>query len=325
MSTAAIRNSTALTPAQVEKAKTPQQKAWDWIYSLNHSATCLLITDMFGLSMAANAYNSIAKNKWHVEEDDHGYSALSWVWDNLTKKHKDPAHVAKIAGEEESRIADALAEEATFCAPKLTPTSSGKEAFSKFGKTSSRWLISEAIGDLGAVPFTIFLQRKCPAFMDQIRKGIEWSMGGVFRRTTTRSAENWGQKHGFAKDSEEVHGRQKELYDYEISHMPQMAVWTVSSVLLNYAAMEGLHAMKPTNFEKPNLKEFAAVKGAGAAMTAGLVLSIRGLTPGGAHWWDRTMGKHVIMPVTKVLGSLVGIGSADVDAFQKSRDTFEAG
>ena len=335
-----LRYSTALTPAEFEHSKTRQEKAQDVMYTLNHSIMCLGFTDIFGLTLAANAYNAIRKptKKLVIEHDhNHGYDVFKWVRDQFSGNAKDPAHVAKITQEEERRIAHDLKHAAKHeaadiakglkphihpsPAPKLTPDSSFGKAIGKAGHTSVQWLGAEAIGDLGAVPFTIFVQRHAPGFMHHVRTGMEWVFGKGFHKTTTHSAELWGKKQGLAPDSQQVKDRQHELYEYEISHLPQMAVWTVSSIALNFGAMHALHAMNPRRFEHMSLKQFGLVKGLGATMTMGVVLGLRGVTPGGAHWWDKTMGKHVVMPLAK----LVGIRGEDVEHFQKTREDAAAG
>ena len=322
---------TALTPAEFEREKTRQQRAEDIIYPLNHSLMCLGLTDTVGLGLAANAWNAVTGRNWKPDHDhNEGYGAFNWIWDRITGKNKNADYVAKIHANEQARIDDAHghghdhgahadahdhghAHPHEEHAPKLTPEMSGGKAAGKFWHTTSKWLLAEAIGDLGAVPVTVFMQRQFPGFMSGIRHGIEKVMGGMFRYTTGESAKHWGEKHGYAPDSQQVKDRQHELYEYEVSHMPQMAVWTVSSVLMNYGAMR---VIEHNYAHKTNLRQFAEVKGAGALMTAALVLGVRGLTPGGAHSWDHFVGKHVILPV----GGLFGVRKEDVERFQNRND-----
>lgn len=334
-------NSTVLSPAQIERSKTRQEKAEDIIYTLNHSITCLSITDTVGLGLAANAFNLVTGGNLKIEHDHNtGYGPLNWLWDRMQGKHKDSAHVAAIHHKEDHRIAHELEHAAEHMAEdikagrkpiihpdpayKLTPEEGFGSAAKKFWNNSKKWLIAEAVGDLGSVPVTIALQRYAPGFMQSVRNMIEPVIGGSFRRNTQRAAENWGKAHGKAANSQEVKEYAHELYEYEMKHMPQMAVWTVSSVGLNFAAMHAFHHINPRQFERTSMKEFALVKGLGAAMTAGLVLGVRGLTPGGAHKWDQSVGKHVVVPITKAVGSLVGVESKDVDDFQKRRQETEA-
>ena len=322
----ALTNSTILSPQahmppeEVERQKTNQQKAEDWIYTFNHSFTCLGFTDTFGLTMAANSANAIkglftgTKGDLRIDHDhDHGYGAWDWFRDRVSGKHRDKDYVHKIHHAENDRIKgdhghdhhhhDHSGHNHTSHehhhhdhnhpdpAPKLTPESGAGEAAGKFWNTSKRWLAAEAVGDIGAVPFTIALQRLTPGFMEKVRGVIEPVIGGAFRTNTQRAAENWGSSHGFNADSKEVKDRSHEIYEYEMKHIPQMAIWTVSSIGLNYGAMHVFHKINPRQFENTTMKEFALVKGLGATITAGVVLLIRGVIPGGAHKWDQTVGK----------------------------------
>jgi len=337
-----LNRTTALNPALVEKRKTQQEKAEDVIYTLNHSITCLGVTDTVGLTMAANAYNWLTGSKVKIEHDHNtGYGPLDWIKDRISGKHKDEAYVKAIHHKENHRIEHELEHAKEHMekdiaagrkptihpdpAHKLTPEASGKDALKKFGNNSKKWLLAEAVGDLGSVPVTIFIQRHAPGFMDWVRKGMEPVIGGSFKKNTHRAAVNWGKSHGKDENSQEVKDYGNKLYEYEMRHMPQMAVWTVSSVVMNFAAMHGFHKLDPRQFEKTTLKEFALVKGLGAALTAGLVVGVRGLTPGGAHKWDQTVGKKVVVPITKTIGGIFGVKSEDVDNFQKKRADINAG
>lgn len=305
------------------------------------------------------------KGDLRIDHDhDHGYGAYEWVRDRLTGKHKDKDYVHKIQHQEADRMkgghchhdhdhghshhhhdhhghdhgpakphephAHSSAKPAKphihpDPAPKLTPNDGFGKMARKFLNTSKRWLAAEAVGDLGAVPFTVMLQRKAPGFMDGLRRNIiEPAIGGGFRANTRRAAENWGRAHGFDKNAPEVKERANELYEYEMRHMPQMVVWTVSSIGLNFAAMRLFHKLDPRQYEDMTIREFALVKGLGATMTAGLVLLVRGIIPGGAHKWDQTVGKHVIVPVMKTVGGLFGVKSEDVDRFQKQREELQS-
>ncbi len=342
--TTALANSTVLTPAQYEHSKTRQQKAEDLVYTLNHSIMCLLFTDTIGLSGAANLYNYIFKPSKKVNLDhDHntGYGAWEWLRDRVQGKHKDEGYVAAKHAAEDDRIAHEIEHAAEHEAAdlakgkkptihpdpaiKLTPDSRGATVARKFWLTSKKWIFAEAVGDLGAVPFTLYLQRHAPNFMHSLRAPLESAVGWAYKSSSEKSARNWGAKNGLAPDSQEVKDRQHELYEYEMSHMPQMAVWTVSSIALNFGAMHAFHKLDPRKYERTSLGEFAKVKGLGALFTMAMVMGLRGATPGGAHWWDQHVGKNIIIPVTKKVGGLFGVEEKDVDAFQKSHARMASG
>lgn len=352
-----LLRTTNLNPAQVEKQKTPQQKAEDVIYTLNHAVTCLSITDTVGIGAAASVVKSITGKKPGWAEHDHGsggYSPWNWVKDRFTGKYRDwkppahdhghghdhshdhdhdhshdhehdHAHGEACSGhkhEEKKPAAGAAHDDHHHHdhGPEINPQSSGKDVLKAAWHNAKGWLISEAIGDLGAVPVTMAFQRYTPGFMQSIRNGLEPVIGGTFRKNTERAAISWGMKHGKKASSDEVQEYGHQLYEYEMRHMPQMAVWTVSSVILNFGAMQLLHKINPKEFDHITPKDFMIGKSVGASMTAGLMLTIRGLTPGGAHKWDQTVGKHVILPVTKTVGKAFGVKSSDVDAFEKNRE-----
>lgn len=320
-----------LTPREKEHAKTRQQKAEDVIYTLNHAITCLSVTDLFVVGAIANVYKKIT-NKVPGWAHDHGdeYGPVDWIKDQFNGKAKNyvvPEHTPHDHPHEhgaECGHTHPAAEPHTHShGPEIHPKSSGREVLAKAWHNSKGWLLSEAIGDLGAVPVTVGLQRLAPGFMQGLRNRIEPVLGNTFRKNTKRAAENWGAKHGYAADSQEVVDRAQSLYEYEMSHMPQMAVWTFLSVAMNYGAIVALGKRFPEHFHDVTFKDFMANKVLGASITATLVLGVRGLTPNGAHWWDRTLGKNLVVPITKGVGSLVGVRSEDVDAFQKKRAGLE--
>lgn len=277
---------TALTPAERESHKSGQQKAEDVMYTLNHAITCLSVTDLLIAPLI-----STASEKWfgkrvdicgHDHDHDHG-----------KHHHHDDHDHDHDHGHGHGHGHD-----------------HGKKPFSKrFGN----WVIGEAVGDIGAVAPTIALQRFAPGFMNGIRGVLEPMVGGFFRRGSNKAAQQWAEKNNLAPDNAQVTARAEELYEYEVSHLPQMAVWTLSSVVLNYLTMKFLD-------RDTNMGTFLKQKSAGAAITAGLVVSARAFSPNAAHNWDRTMGKHVVAPLTKLLGKPFGVEEKQVDDFARKRD-----
>lgn len=177
-----------------------------------------------------------------------------------------------------------------------------------FWRSLKSWVIGEAVGDLGAVPFTIGVQRLAPSFMHGLRRLMEPAVGGVFHRRAVSSAESWADQHGIARDAEECVARAEKYYNYEMEHLPQMAVWTVASVGINFGTMKLITPEMPVN-------AFVKGKALGAATTAALVFGARASSPATAHWWDETVGKNIVVPVTKKVGGLFGINAKDVDDF----------
>ena len=291
-----LNSTTSLSPAEYERQKTGQQKAEDVIYTLNHAITCLSITDTIGMGVAGNLYKWVTgskeKPKW--SEHDHGHDHHDHGHDH----HDHHGHGE--AGHDH-----------------------GQSKFGKIWHNAKDWIIGEAIGDLGAVPVTVLVQRWAPGFMDTLRAGMEHVLGGTFKRSSMRSAREWGAVRGFGEDSHEVVDRAQQLYSYEMRHMPQMAVWTVASFGLNYVTMKTRAHFGWANDSHMTPGNFLAGKAIGASITSVLVLGVRGATPAGAHKWDESVGKHVIVPITKKVGGLFGIKAEDVDRFHEKRSDLE--
>ena len=283
VTTAALLSTTALQPTRRdERSKSEQQKAEDVIYTLNHALTCLSITD----TVVAPAIGAMSE-KWFGKRvelcgHDHGPG----------ESHHDMAAEQR--------------------ANELRP----------LWKRASDWIIGEAVGDVGAVGFTIGVQRMFPGFMDGIRHVLEPVLGWAFRSGANRAAVSWGEKNGLEKNDPAIADRAKELYQYEMKHLPQMAVWTVSSVGINYATMWGMNKYRThkTGMEGDfNIWKFTKGKSLGAATTAAIVMGTRAIAPNGAHSWDQSAGKHVIVPLTKILGKPFGVRTEDVDKFNEKR------
>ncbi len=301
-----IASHTTLTPpewsrpnsaADTERKKTAQQRAEDVIYTLNHTFTCLTLTDLlivpalrgFGMNIGHNDEKKLftdLKPKQGV--GDGGYKRFS---------HKFVSHKILPEATRWQRVKAEV-----------------KHAFSHLSwknmEGARNWFVGEAIGDVGAAVVTIPIQRFLPGVMDGIRSVTEPLVGGMFRHSAERDAKKWGERHQLASDSTEVVNRAQELYQYEMRHLPQMLVWTVSSVLLHYGVMR---KFEPTI----TIAEFSRQKAAGAAITAGLIFGVRAFAPNAAHKWDSKMGKNVVVPLTKTVGKVFGVEEHEVEAHQK--------
>lgn len=297
---------TALSPAMREANKSRQQKAEDFIYTLNHALTCLSITDllvmptvngvlgtMFGsntpkFGCAGHGDGHHHHHHHHDHDHDHGHHHEHSPWDELKAPFR--------------RLRDWVKSDAPL-----------GEKLKSIGSNTRNWLISEAAGDVGAVVPTIALQRFAPGFMEGIRNAVEPVVGGWFKRGADKAAHQWADKHGLAYDSQECVDRAKELYEYEVRHLPQMAIWTLSSIGISWGTMKMLSP-------KMGLGEFARTKIVGAGVTAGLVVGARAFSPNAAHGWDQGISKHVIVPTTKILGKPFGVENEDVDKFMRRHD-----
>lgn len=277
---ARLAASTMLSPAEQEAAKTRQQKAEDVIYTLNHALTCLGITD----TIVQPAVAALSLRLLGKRIDLCGHLPQ-------THEHHDHAHHDHAHHDHGHGILGAFRSWHTF----------------------KEFMIGELAGDVGAVVPTLALQRFAPGFMHGIRRAMEPLVGSWFRSSAERGARHWAQKHGLAETSPEVEARAQELYEYEVSHLPQMAAWTVSSIGINYGVMK---------FRNPGMKltDFLAVKSLGSLVTAGLVLGARAASPTLAHGWDETVSRNLIVPATKILGTPFGVQAEHVDAVIARRE-----
>lgn len=290
---------------QRERDKTTQQKAEDIMYTLNHAITCLSITDTI-IAPTVGALSERFLNKridlcggdhpGHIhkpgEKHDHGHSG---GLNHLFGDKKEPTrHTFKAEAVE-------------------APETEKKRGLLRI---AGDWLIGEAVGDITAVVPTILMQRFTPWAMDGMRAVLEPLTGWMFRGGAKRASESWADKQGLARDHEAVVARARELYEYEMHHLPQMAVWTVASVLINFGVMKLLN-------KELDWGTFLRGKALGAGTTAGLVFGMRAAAPDLAHGWDQTAGKHVVAPITRGVGKLFGIDDKAIDDFQRKRDQMD--
>lgn len=284
MSLAAELNSTTvLTPRERERQKTAQQRAEDVIYTLNHTFTCLLATDL----LIAPVLRAFGMNIGHSHGEhgcDHGH-----LTHHHNHKHNHDTH------------------DHAHPKPGLWQRIKHEVGNAAKWRSAKHWFYGEFIGDVGAAIVTIPVQRFLPGLMDGIRRVIEPVAGGFFHRGATRASHKWADQHGLNYNNQEVVDRAQKIYEYEMRHLPQMAMWTLSSIGLHYGAMRF--------FEKISMADFARQKAATAAITAAVVFGARAMAPDKAHWWDETAGKYVVLPLTKKVGKLFGVKDRDVDDY----------
>ncbi|MES2983793.1 MAG: hypothetical protein V4735_01230 [Pseudomonadota bacterium] len=363
-----LQQTTVLTPKQRERAKTPQQRAEDVIYTLNHTFTCLSLTD-FIVVPAIQALTGWDIGHSHAHEKP-APAAVSSGGTYYASSSAAPSPAAPppaaapaaaspkkgmftgmlnsgeaqkmgcaVPGCDDLHVAGGGGAKASTASSYSHSASTASSAAAHVGhhhapaelsffgklvwnikhipttiknltwKTAGHWIAGEAIGDVGAALVTIPLQRCAPGMMDGIGRAMEPVVGGVFRRGAEHAAHKWGAKRGLDDDNQEVVAHAQELYRYEIKHLPQMGAWTVFSIGLHYGAMK-LHLEKDIT-----IGQFARMKAVGAGVTALTVFGARAAAPDKAHAWDRTAGKHVVVPLTKTVGRVFGVKEHDVDAY----------
>jgi hypothetical protein len=398
------------SPAERERRKTAQQRAEDFIYTLNHAVTCLSLTDfviapffssVFGWNICGHGHDhkkdgtsSHSSGSSNVHEHypgcghDHSAASASSAFSSggaaaatpsastpvpdaakaprigggmrhskFSWKHEKPlmppkktavrgaafgALLKKEASLEDGEpLAEGLLQDVSDRIKKPTPPQKtityggaysyasepktfGEKVKAQWGKAKAwmsgklkldskamkEWFIGEAVGDLGAVPVTLAVQHFTPGIMTGIQRGLEPIVGRMMHRRAEKAAARWADANGIARDAKEVVDHAESLYQYEIRHLPQMVMWTLSSIGINYGVMK---------FRNPELSiaNFAKGKVAGAAITAGLVFGTRTLVPDKAHAWDTTVSSKVVVPVVKKVGRIFGIDERDVDDFSR--------
>lgn len=314
--------SSADSSAARERRKTAQQRAEDFMYIGNHTATCLTFTDL----LIVPVLRGLGMNIGHAHHDaptNNGGGTTYWKdttpepTGNGTLHNPNnctiPGHKHGVKFPTTTGHYEYVPGIGGGVRPPIGKRIWGeiKHAFGHFSWRGARnWFVGEAIGDVGAMVVTIPVQRVLPGVMDSMRSVLEPVAGGFFRRGAKSAANRWADKHGMARDSQEVVDRARELYEYEMRHLPQMAVWTLSSIGLHYGVMRFLE-------RDITVGQFARQKAATSAITAGLVFGARAMSPDRAHKWDQTMGGKVVVPITKKIGRVFGVEERDVDDFHR--------
>lgn len=282
-------------PVEVsEQRKTEQQRAEDIAYTINHSLYCTL-TDF--LNPPINA----ATDGW-----------LRWLIPGCGHDH------SKDGGHQHHHDHDHHHEHGPSCkhhhheAPKTRwekVKAASKQAFSK--ERFIQYAKGEFIGDFGAVPLTIVVQRMFPNFMNGLRKLCEPIMRPLFKWGVERDNKDWARKHNVAPDSQEYKDHAAKVYEYEMSHFPQAVVWTGFSLGLN-TAYQMWADKSPIPFSQKFLLKSTSVL-SGILVTAGVVVAARALAPNKMHSFDTWTGEKAILPATKAVGKLFGVKEEDIE------------
>lgn len=296
---ATLTNTTALTPAQLERAKTREQRAEDIVYTVNHAISCG-ITDIFIQPWASSLLRT------HLDKG----TLPAWLGGLQRFMHTHDEH---------------------GCTPGAHPHPQGatvehhhdKESFWKgFLHNSKDWFVGEALGDVGGVAGTIAVQRMFPSLMSAIRTLVEPLAGWAFRGGAIRDAKHWATRHGYAEDAPETKAKAAELYEHEVSHLPQAVMWNIFSVPINI----GVQYLLTRNriIKTSGMDEFNRVKGKeafnitlskgfGSVVSNGLLLGGRAVAPSAFRKMDGWTSKHIVVPTTKAISALGGVDSKEVD------------
>lgn len=170
------------------------------------------------------------------------------------------------------------------------------------------WFIGEAAGDVGAVPVTIAFQRLAPEFMASVGGKLEGAFGSHFRKGARHAAREWALERGISPDDPRLKEREERYYRYEMDHLPQAAIWTVSSIGMNVGTQKILPVLTKGELgNEAKIGELLLFKSIGAAVAAGALFAARSTSPRLAHKWDRWMAEHVFTPAEEAVSGLLGI------------------
>lgn len=224
-----------------EKSKNAQQKSLDWSYTANHALWCF-ITDAPDILIRAGVLSNSGFKKGLEKLGDFthkntnkwlNYKALdfegSWLHENKDGNQFFAPPIKEVKG---IRLFDGLLHD-----EDPSEYSSKYWIHRKLNESQGgillREVISEVIGDAVAVPFSVMMQRAFPRFMSRLRNFGEWAQGGLFRKAARKRAVVWGMENGFDANSKQVFEKQKEIYEYEVDHLPMAYTWTISSMFFN--------------------------------------------------------------------------------------------
>ena len=187
------------------------------------------------------------------------------------------------------------------------------------GHDDAGWqnVVGEFVGDFGAVPVTVALQHYAPWFMDGIRYVAEPLFGDMFRHGAKEAANDKLQqsvlaRYPLSKEAYQQHAR--ELYHYEMEHLPQGLVWTGAAIAMNVGIQ--VHALKS---ESP-WQHILTGKVTGALVSAGGLFGLRSFATEFMKKWDHWATKHVFLPATKHVGKLFGVKEEDVQILLEKQE-----
>ena len=278
--------------ALLEKRKTPEGRAEDIAYTINHAIVCAA-TDVIDPFFAAGMQKHFGKNI-HISQcnktHDHGNH------DEHKESHKkEDAHKECNSGKKACSNADHAKDKKLHkkgghkgCAHHHGPPT--------FWGSLKHWLKAEAVGDIGAVPITIGAQYFAPSMMSKIGHGIESLVGNDYRASARRAAKEWAGKQNIPLDDARVKERENDIYNHEIDHFGQVGVWTASSVGIN------IGYQKFVSGNSHPWKHLLLYKTIGAAQTAAVLMGGRALYPEKFRDMDQWTTKNLYLPTTKLLG-----------------------
>lgn len=158
-----------------------------------------------------------------------------------------------------------------------------------------QFVIGEVIGDAAAIVPTLAFQRYAPGFMQGMANTLEPVVGPLFRWSAQRNASSWAKEQGLLPNSPEAKEKAKELYRYEVDHLPQAVIWTAFGVPM----AAGMHRMVGID---NNFWRLAQLQLESKLISSGALLAGRGVFPDKMHQFDTWTSNNIYTPVAKVFG-----------------------
>ena len=189
-----------------------------------------------------------------------------------------------------------------------------KLTWKSFAHEAGHYFKGEIIGDFAAVPLTIGVQRLFPDFMNGLRKLLEPAFGWAFRLGANHTAMRWAKKQGIAPDAPEVQAHADVVYEHEISHLPQAAVWNMFAYPIGAFAQKAMgHGVAYGQIFKSKL--------VGAAVSNGILIGGRMIAPGAAQKWDEFTSDKLFLPVSKTVGRVLGVDEKTMEKAAKRQNS----
>lgn len=284
--------SSAAHTAQQEQEKNKHKQAEDIAYTINHSLYCTL-TDFLNppINAATDGYL-----RWLIPGCGHDHSHDSGT---CSHHHHEPLP-ANASRWEKVKMAS-------------------RQAFSK--QRFVDYAKGEFIGDFGAVPLTIAIQRQFPDLMHGLRKLCEPVMRPLFMWGVTRDTKKWAQANHVTENSTEYRDHAAKVYEYEMEHFPQAVIWTGFSLGLNTAYQIWADKSPMSFAHKLALKSGSVLSG--VLVTAGVVVAARAAAPASMYAFDQWTSANAILPATRGAGKLFGLHEEDIDRMLEKHEALQ--
>ena len=172
--------------------------------------------------------------------------------------------------------------------------------------TRGKALLAELVGDFGSVPVAVAAQRYAPEAMQVVEDALEPIVGKAFKNSAIKATNRWAEQYGIAYNSKAYKQHVEEIYDHEISHLPQAVLWTFSSIAINVLTQRAVGVTKPW-------RSMIAGKAGSVMLVSGAILSARMFSPKFTRTLDKWTTKNIVAPSTRHVGKVMGISEEAIE------------